>query len=83
MVALGLVSTDLLRHELGTEMVTIIEDEYAKGTPLLRVGSTEDVEGIAAYLASDCSSYHSGLKENTQGLSVSTITLTAFNSGAP
>ncbi|MBQ62552.1 MAG: 2-deoxy-D-gluconate 3-dehydrogenase [Gammaproteobacteria bacterium] len=60
MVALGLVNTELLRHELGTDMVTFIESEYAKGTPLQRVGSVEDVEGISAYLASDCSAYHSG-----------------------
>jgi NAD(P)-dependent dehydrogenase (short-subunit alcohol dehydrogenase family) len=60
MVALGLARTDLLSEALPAETTSLMEDVYAQATPLLRVATPADVEGVAAYLASDASSYHSG-----------------------
>jgi NAD(P)-dependent dehydrogenase (short-subunit alcohol dehydrogenase family) len=37
-----------------------IEAYMANGTPLRRIGDPSDIEGIAAYLASDASSFHTG-----------------------
>ena len=60
MVALGLATTDLLGGSLPDELTSAMEAEYAKATPMQRVATPADVEGIAAYLASDCSAYHTG-----------------------
>ena len=37
-----------------------IDQFFASKTPIPRAGSPEDLEGIAAYLVSDASSFHSG-----------------------
>ncbi len=60
MVAVGLAKTELLRGQLGDEMATANEVAFAEANPIPRVATSEDVEGIAAYFASDCSSYHTG-----------------------
>jgi NAD(P)-dependent dehydrogenase (short-subunit alcohol dehydrogenase family) len=60
MVALGLATTDLLGRSMGAEVTSQMEDAYAQATPMLRVATPADVEGIAAYLASDSSAYHTG-----------------------
>jgi NAD(P)-dependent dehydrogenase (short-subunit alcohol dehydrogenase family) len=37
-----------------------MDRRFAEAAPMARIGAPEDFEGIAAYLASDCSSFHTG-----------------------
>ncbi|MBT4159668.1 MAG: SDR family oxidoreductase [Gammaproteobacteria bacterium] len=60
MVAVGLAKTELLRGQVGDDIASANEAGYAEANPIPRVATIEDVEGIAAYFASDCSSYHTG-----------------------
>lgn len=61
MVAPGYVKTDLGRGRVGDASVHSPQDKlFAERTPIPRVGYPEDFEGIAAYLASDCSRFHTG-----------------------
>ncbi|MDP6374721.1 MAG: SDR family oxidoreductase [Pseudomonadales bacterium] len=60
MVALGLARTELLRNRMGEEMAAMVEAAFAEQNPIPRAATPEDVEGIAAYFASDASSYHTG-----------------------
>jgi NAD(P)-dependent dehydrogenase (short-subunit alcohol dehydrogenase family) len=58
MVAPGYIKTDLGR---GREEAQSPQDKlFAERTPIPRVGYPEDFEGIAAYLASDASKFHTG-----------------------
>lgn len=59
MVAPGYIRTDLGRD--GDPAISrATEEAFAAQTPLRRIAQPEDVEGIAAYLASDAASFHSG-----------------------
>ena len=42
------------------ETVAKLDEHFARNTPIPRPGTPEDFEGIAAYLCSDASAYHSG-----------------------
>lgn len=54
-IAPGFVVTPMM----GSEAQPVI-DMFAQRTPIPRAGTPKDFEGIAAYLASDASSFHSG-----------------------
>ena len=58
MLAAGIIITGFMEgNEAATEGVV----KYYSGVlPLKRVGQISDIEGPAAYLASDASSYHTG-----------------------
>jgi NAD(P)-dependent dehydrogenase (short-subunit alcohol dehydrogenase family) len=56
-VAPGYIKTNLGGQG---DVETPIDQFFAAKTPIPRVGSPEDLEGIAAYLVSDASSFHSG-----------------------
>lgn len=56
MVAPGYIKTMLS----GNEEETDYDREFARNTPMRRNGTPADFEGIAAYLASDVSSFHTG-----------------------
>ncbi len=57
MVAPGLIKTNLGRDRVGPNPN---EKMFAERSPIPRVGYPEDFEGIAAYLASDASTFHTG-----------------------
>jgi NAD(P)-dependent dehydrogenase (short-subunit alcohol dehydrogenase family) len=59
-IAPGLIKTDLLQTESFLQMVT-------EKTPLGRPGEPQDLEGVAVYLASDASRFHSGDILNIDG----------------
>ena len=54
-IAPGYIKTDMTGEELNQ-----IDHFFASKTPIGRPGRPADMEGIAAYLASDASSFHSG-----------------------
>lgn len=56
-VAPGLVRTDIGNNDPRTEAIF---QHLASKIPMKRVGGIEDFEGIAAYLCSDASAFHSG-----------------------
>jgi NAD(P)-dependent dehydrogenase (short-subunit alcohol dehydrogenase family) len=59
MVAPGYIRTDLGRDgDPAAQAAT--QEFFASKTPIPRIGYPEDFEGIAAYLASDRASFHSG-----------------------
>jgi NAD(P)-dependent dehydrogenase (short-subunit alcohol dehydrogenase family) len=58
-LAAGYIETDLLRDAKNTSH-SQWEQYFIDGTPLGRLGTTADVEGAVAYLASDASSFHTG-----------------------
>jgi NAD(P)-dependent dehydrogenase (short-subunit alcohol dehydrogenase family) len=60
LLAIGFTETDLFAGVLPDDTVGKLHSAYAKDVPLRRMGAPEDLEGIAAYLTADCSSYHSG-----------------------
>lgn len=60
MLALGYVKTDLVTAPGRAEAL-------AARTPMGRVGAADDVEGAAAYLASDAASFHTGDILNIDG----------------
>jgi hypothetical protein len=53
----GWIITDATAPALDQE---VLNDTILKRTPLRRWGTTEDMEGIAVYLASDASRFHTG-----------------------
>ena len=57
MIAPGFIITGFMEDSPGVEAVM---KHYAGVTPLGRVGYIEDIEGPAAYLASDASRFHTG-----------------------
>ena len=59
MIAPGYIKTDIAR-DMDEEMVKAVDEMFASRTPIPRVGYPEDFEGVAAYLASDASSFHTG-----------------------
>jgi len=59
MVAPGYIKTDLGRSR-AAEDISAMDKIFTERAPLRRVGRPEDFEGIAAYLASDASSFHTG-----------------------
>jgi len=54
-LAPGYIKTDMTGEEL-----TPIDQYFASKTPIPRPGTPADMEGVAAYLASDASSFHTG-----------------------
>jgi NAD(P)-dependent dehydrogenase (short-subunit alcohol dehydrogenase family) len=54
-IAPGYIKTDI-----GRDRPPSPYDTYFATAPVPRVGSPEDFEAIAAYLASDASSFHTG-----------------------
>ena len=58
-LAVGFTITDMITRA-GPEFVKGMEDFYAARTPIPRAGYIEDIEGMAAYLCSDASRYHTG-----------------------
>ncbi|MBM3596445.1 MAG: SDR family oxidoreductase [Alphaproteobacteria bacterium] len=58
-LAVGFTITDMITRA-GPEFVKGMEDFFAARTPIPRAGYIEDIEGMAAYLCSDASRYHSG-----------------------
>jgi len=58
-VAPGFTKTGIMAG-LDAETTAKMDDHYASRTPLHRPGTPEDFEGIAAYLCSDASRFHSG-----------------------
>ncbi len=59
MIAPGFVISGFSEGSPEAQMAGVIE-HFASQTPLGRVGQITDIEGPAAYLASDASSFHSG-----------------------
>ncbi len=59
MIAPGYIKTDLGRSRPQGE-ISATDQIFTERAPLRRVGRPEDFEAIAAYLASDASSFHSG-----------------------
>jgi NAD(P)-dependent dehydrogenase (short-subunit alcohol dehydrogenase family) len=57
-VAPGFVATEMTQAD--PEVYKALEKQVSESTPLGRVGVPEEFEGIAIYLASDCSRYHTG-----------------------
>ena len=57
MLAPGIIVTEMFGGHPDAEAIT---QSFAKVTPLGRVGYPDDIEGPAAYLASDASKYHTG-----------------------
>jgi len=57
-IAPGLVVTEMIENA-GDIMLPLLE-QTRTSTPLRRVGRMQDYEGIAVYLASDASQFHSG-----------------------
>ena len=57
-IRVNLVAPGFIRTEI-TDDPAMIEANIAR-TPMKRVGETSDLEGIAAYLASDAATFHSG-----------------------
>jgi NAD(P)-dependent dehydrogenase (short-subunit alcohol dehydrogenase family) len=57
-VAPGFVATEMTQAD--PEVYKVLEREVSSATPMGRVGQLEEFEGIAVYLASDCSRYHTG-----------------------
>ena len=57
MLAVGFIVTGLMDNHPDTQSVV---DHYASVSPIGRAGELSDMEGPAAYLASDASSWHSG-----------------------
>jgi NAD(P)-dependent dehydrogenase (short-subunit alcohol dehydrogenase family) len=55
-VAPGFIMTEMMNNPGGDQ----IEKFFASKTPIPRAGRPEDFEAIAAYLASDASSFHTG-----------------------
>lgn len=58
-VAPGYIKTGMMEGG-SAEMIEQVDKYFAQRAPLKRVGYPADFEGIAAYLASDASSFHSG-----------------------
>jgi NAD(P)-dependent dehydrogenase (short-subunit alcohol dehydrogenase family) len=56
----NVIAPGLIRTPMTGEAGNPIEQFMSAKTPIPRVGTPEDFEGIAAYLASDASSFHSG-----------------------
>jgi len=57
-VAPGFIATEMTQAD--PEVFKQIDAAVSARTPLGRSGTPEDLEGVAVYLASDCSSYHTG-----------------------
>lgn len=60
MIAPGYVRTAIGGGEADAARMEAVEKMFAGRTPIPRVGVPEDVEGAAAYLASDAAGFHSG-----------------------
>lgn len=58
-VAPGFIMTDMMK-EGDPEQIRQIEGFFASKTPIPRAGYPEDFEGIAGYLCSDASRFHTG-----------------------
>jgi NAD(P)-dependent dehydrogenase (short-subunit alcohol dehydrogenase family) len=58
----NIVAPGFVRTDLGRDIADMSANEayFAASTPIPRIGHPEDFEGIAAYLASDASAFHSG-----------------------
>jgi NAD(P)-dependent dehydrogenase (short-subunit alcohol dehydrogenase family) len=73
------MATELGRHQVRVNMIApgyiktglegseAFEETFAARTPIPRVGLPEDIEGAAAYLASDASRFHTGDILNIDG----------------
>ena len=59
MIAPGFIVSGMMEGAPEAMMQGII-NQFANATPLRRAGTIEDIEGPAAYLASDASKFHSG-----------------------
>lgn len=59
MIAPGFIVSGFMEHA-PEAMADGIKQHFAAATPLGRVGQVEDIEGPAAYLASDASRFHTG-----------------------
>jgi NAD(P)-dependent dehydrogenase (short-subunit alcohol dehydrogenase family) len=59
MVAAGMIYTGMVAEQ-PRDAVAYLEQVLEKRNPIPRIGYPEDVEGITAYLMSDCSKYHTG-----------------------
>ena len=57
MLAPGFIMTDMTQNSPQTEAIV---KRFAAITPLGRPGDSADIEGPAAYLASDASKFHTG-----------------------
>lgn len=57
-VAPGFIATDMTQAD--PAMFKQLDEYYSASTPIGRVGQPEDFEGIAVYLASDSSRFHTG-----------------------
>ncbi len=58
-VAPGFIITEMITAG-GDEFVAGLEQFFGSRTPIPRAGRPEDIEGIAAYLCSDASRFHTG-----------------------
>ncbi|MDG2005058.1 MAG: SDR family oxidoreductase [Novosphingobium sp.] len=58
-IAPGMIVTEMMKLA-PQEMQDQINGFFSSVTPIPRVGSPEDIEGISAYLCSDASSFHTG-----------------------
>ncbi len=68
-LAVGFTITEMIRQN-GEEAVAFMEDFFGSKTPIPRAGQIEDIEGMAAYLCSDASRYHTGDTITVDGGSV-------------
>ena len=58
-IAPGFIVTEMIKAG-GDEFVAGLEAFFGARTPIPRAGQPEDIEGIAAYLCSDASRFHTG-----------------------
>lgn len=60
MIAPGYVRTAISGGEADAARTAAVEKTFIDRTPIPRIGVPEDVEGAAAYLASDAAAFHNG-----------------------
>jgi NAD(P)-dependent dehydrogenase (short-subunit alcohol dehydrogenase family) len=58
-IAAGYISTDIARDRDPAQKAAV-DAHFAANTPIPRIGDPSDFEGIAAYLVSDASRFHTG-----------------------
>lgn len=59
-IAPGYIKTGVTSEALPPELAQQLDAHFAAKTPIHRAGTPADFEGIAAYLCSDASSFHTG-----------------------
>lgn len=66
-VRVNMIAPGYIRTDIGGGAAEAMEQMFASRTPIPRVGLPEDLEGAAAYLASDAARFHTGDILNIDG----------------